>query len=188
MEFSDFVTALQNLIGDKLSQLTIDQYNQAVTSAFNDAWASEPVFDNSLVFTNTAWQYALPATLTTVGSVYIERSTSQFPEPISSDLWEVIDGNLQFNNRGRIVLDNTYPLWIKGRYKVKTTDTVTDPGLQEYIQALSGWFALRNLAYARAFSFLVNDTTMQDIANIKNQVMQEVMTWRSQLVNEFQDL
>lgn len=186
MDFDDFLTALTNLIGDKLSQLTADQYEQALTSAFNDQWATEPVFDNSLVFTSSAWQYALPATITAVSGVYIERDTSQFPEEISTELWEVVDGKLQFNNKARWTLTDTYPLWLRGRYKVGVNDTITDAGLQEYIQALSGWYALRNLSYARAFSFLVNDTTMADIASIKNQVLQEVLMWRQQLGTEFQ--
>jgi hypothetical protein len=93
----------------------------------------------------------------------------------------VINGNLQFNNMAHWTIPDTYPLWLKGYYKIKTTDTVTDEALQNYILALAGWFSLRNLTYTKLNSFLRNDTTIQELLASRKEMYGDVMEFRRQL-------
>lgn len=182
MVFTDFQNELNLLLGDTSNfALSSDQKSQNLTQAFNDQWAVTPVWDNSLTFSINSYQYPLPADITTVSDVYLERDVSQFPEFIGRDLWEVIAGNLQFNNMAHWTIPDTYPLWLKGYYKVKTTDTINDVGLQNYILALAGWLCLRNMTYIKINSFLRNDTTIAELLNTRKEMFADVMEWRRQI-------
>jgi hypothetical protein len=187
MELSDFLTNLNNMLGDSNNfALTTDQKTQNLTSAFNDNYAVTPVWDNSLTFSISTYQYELPSTINVVQDVYLERDVSQFPEAISRELWEVVAGNLQFNNVAHWTIPDTYPLWLKGYYKVTIDDEIDDVRLQEYILSLAGWFCLRNLQYTKLNSFLRNDTTIQDLMQSRQAMWQDVINFRQQLVqNDF---
>ena len=182
MNFTAFLTELNNILGDQNNfALSSDQKSQNLTQAFNDNYAVTPVWDNSLTFSISTYQYALPATITNVADVYLERDVSQFPEAIGRDLWEVIAGKLQFNNVAHWTIPDTYPLWLKGYYKIKTTDAVSDVNLQNYILALAGWYSLRNLTYVKINSFLRNDTTIGELLNTRREMFADVMEFRRQL-------
>lgn len=182
MVFNDFFNDLNNILGDTNNfALSITQKTQNLTQAFNDKYAVTPVWDNSLTFSINTYQYALPADITTVSDVYLERDVSQFPEYIGRDLWEVINGNLQFNNIAHWTIPDQYPIWLKGYYKVQTTDTINDVGLQNYILSLAGWYCLRNLTYTKLGSFLRNDTTIAELLNSRKEMFSDVMEFRRQL-------
>lgn len=186
MPFQDFINQLNLMLGDSSNfALTSDQKNQAMTQAFNDKWAVTPVWDNSLTFSISQYKYPLPATVTTVSDVYLERDVSQFPEWIGRDLWEVINGNLQFNNVAHWTIPDTYPLWLKGYYKIQTTDTVNDTSLQNYILAVAGWICLRNLTYTKINSFLRNDTTVSELLATRKEMLNDIMLWRQQIGTDF---
>jgi hypothetical protein len=182
MQQQDFINSLNRLLNDSNNfALTLDQKTSIVQEAMADNYAVTPVWDNSLTFSISSYQYALPATITAVSDVYLERDVSQFPEAIGRELWEVIAGNLQFNNIAHWTIPDTYPLWLKGFYKVKSTDTVTDVNLQNYIISLSGWIALRDLMFTKIGSFLRNDTTVAELLNTRKEAMGDVMEYRRQL-------
>ena len=182
MQQTDFVNALNRLLNDSNNfALSSDQKTQIVQEAMNDNYAVTPVWDNTLTFSISSYQYALPSDITVVSDVYLERDVSQFPEAIGRDLWEVVNGNLQFNNIAHWTIPDTYPLWLKGFYKVKSTDTINDVNLQNYIVALSGWIALRDLMYTKIGSFLKNDTTIAELINTRREALADVMEYRHQL-------
>lgn len=161
--------------------LSVDQKAQNLTNAYNDQYAVTPVWDNSITFSINEYQYALPADITSVSDIYLERDVSQFPEFIGRDLWEVIAGNIQFNNMAHWTIPDTYPLWLKGYYKVQTTDEITDEALQNYILSLAGWFCLRNLTYTKLNSFLRNDTTIQELLASRKEMWSDVLEFRRQI-------
>lgn len=182
MELSDFLTDLNLMLNDESNfALTADQKNANITKAFNDQYAVIPVWDNTLTFSINEYQYAVPAGITSVSDIYLERDVSQFPEFIGRDLWEVIAGNIQFNNMAHWTIPDTYPLWLKGYYKVKATDTITDVNLQNYIVSLAGWYCLRGLTYTKLGSFLRNDTTIQELLASRKEMFSDVMEFRRQL-------
>lgn len=182
MQLTDFENELNRNLNDSANfTFTSDQKADALTRAFNDSYAVLPVWDNSLTFSISVYQYTLPATITTVSDVYLERDVSQFPEAISRELWEVINGKLQFNNIAHWTVPDTYPLWLKGYYKVKTTDTINDVNLQQYILALAGWNLLKTLTFTKLGSFLRNDTTVAELLNSRREMLNDVMQWRQQI-------
>lgn len=182
MQQQDFINALNRLLNDSNNfALTSDQKTQIVQQAMADNYAVTPVWDNTITFSISQYQYAMPSDITVVSDIYLERDTSQFPEPIGRDLWEVIAGNIQFNNIAHWTIPDTYPLWLNGFYKIKNTDTVTDVNLQNYIVSLSGWIALRDLMYTKIGSFLRNDTTIAELINTRREAMADVMEFRRQL-------
>lgn len=179
---TDLNTLISNTTG---FTFTSDETLQICTSAFNDKWAVQPVWDTSLTFTQSTYQYPLPADITTVSAVYVERSTANLPEEISAELWEVINGNLQFNDAAAQMIPSNYQLFLRGKYKIQTTDTVNDVGLQEYLRALAGYYALRNLLFKKTMQFLRNDTSVAEIVATRRELYQDVVRWRQQIGNEF---
>lgn len=182
MQTQNFLDELNRNIGD-LNNFTFtnDQKTDALTRAVNDNYAVLAVWDNSLTFSIETYQYVLPADITTVSDVYLERDVSQFPEAISRELWEVIAGNLQFNNVAHWSIPDTYPLWLKGYYKVKTSDVIDDVNLQQYILSLAGWNLLKTLTYTKLGSFLRNDTQISELLNSRKEMLNDVMLWRQQI-------
>lgn len=188
MTLSSLQTDLNTLISNTTGfTFTSDETLQICTSAFNDKWAVSPVWDSSLTFIYSTYQYPLPATVTTVSGVYIERSTSNLPEPISAELWEVVNGILQFNNSAAQSIPSNYQLFLRGKYKIQTTDTVIDVGLQEYLRSLAGYYALRNLLFKKTMQFLRNDTSVAEIVATRRELYQDVARWRQQIASEFVD-
>lgn len=182
MVFSDFLTELNLMLGDTNNfALSNDQKTQNITNAFNDNYAVTQVWDNSITFSINTYQYAIPSDITAISDIYLERDVSQFPEAISRELWEVVQGNIQFNNMAHWTIPDTYPLWLKGFYKIKTTDTVTDTALQNYILSLAGWYCLRNLTYTKLNSFLRNDTSIAELLNTRKEMYGDVLEFRRQL-------
>lgn len=186
MNFSQSKTQLNVLLSNTSGFVFNDQeITQQLTDAWNDKWAVQPVWDTSLTFIASTYQYPLPATVTSVSAVYIERSTSNLPEEISAELWEVINGNLQFNDRAYQNIPSSYQLFIRGKYKVTVNDTVNDVGLQEYIVALAGYNALRYLLFKKTNQFLRNDTSVSEIIATRRELFNDVVQWRHQIGSEF---
>lgn len=190
MTFSQSLTQLNILLSNTAGfTFNSDETNQLLTDAWNDKYAVNPlVWDTSLTFSVTpspTYQYAIPATLTTVSGIYIERSTSDLPERIDDSLWEVVGSNIQFNDKALQVIPDTYTLFLKGRYKVTTADTITDIGLQQYIVDLAAYNALRYLLLKKTMQFLRNDTSVSEIIATRRELYTDVVRWRQQLNSEF---
>ena len=187
MVFADFITQLNTLISNTSGfTFNTDEVTQIVTSAFHDKYAVNPIiWDTSLTFSVSTYQYAIPSTLTTVSGVYITRSSTNFPERIDDSLWSVVGSNIQFNDKAAQTIPDGYTLYLKGRYKVDTTDTITDDGLQEYILSLAGYTALRNLLYKKTMLFVKNDTSVAEIVATRRELYADMIHWRQQLTQEF---
>jgi hypothetical protein len=185
MTFADSQTELTNLLTDTLQQVSADRITQALTKAWNDGYVVLPVYDNSLTYTQSSWQYTLPATISTVDSIYIQRDTSDFPESISADFWEVVNGKLQFLDRTRMSMYDTYPLYIRGKYKLTVDDTIPDTShgvvLQSYVVDLAGVNVLKQLSYTKAVAFLNNDTSMSELIALRGSLEQNLAGYRAQL-------
>lgn len=163
-----------------------DELTQALQTAWNDTYVCNVVWDSSLSFVLGTYQYPLPATLTTVRGLYFKRTTSDSPEPISSDLYEVVAGNLQFNNQSRRWLGSTYTLYIKGLYKLTTSDNLTSDNLVNYVINLAAEILLNNLVLKRTFVFLRNDTSLSDIVRALQTVQGQVLRYKQAILREFE--
>lgn len=187
MDFNAGLVELNTLLGDGDNfTFTVDQKTQALKSAWNDSDVVTPVWDGSLVFSVSQYQYPIPGIVTAVKDIYLERYIGAFPEPIGTELWEVVGSNIQFLHNAHLVIPDSYQLWIKGAYKLTTDDSLPSVALQNYVISKAAYLALRQLSYQKVLRFLRNDTTMGDIVNQRNQMQQDMQMWHMQLQREFQ--
>jgi hypothetical protein len=187
MEFSDFLNALNLMLGDTNNfALSVDEKTANLEAAYNDQYAITEVWDSSsVVFSVSSYQYPVPTTMTVVWEIYLERDSDLNPEPIATELWEQIAGQIQFTPRSQWRIPDQSQLFIKGGYKVTINDTVSDVGLQNYILAVACWNCLRNLAFTKLLSFLRNDSTIPDILNLKKDARADMQEYRNQLQTRF---
>lgn len=186
MQFADFLNQLNLMLGDVNNfALTIDEKTQNLTNALKDQYVVKQVWDNSLVFSISQYQYPIPATVSVVDDIYLERTSDQFPDPIDANLWEQIAGNIQFKTAAQWKIPDQYPIWMRGKYKFTVSDTINDEALQNYILALAGWISLRNLAYTKLLSFVRNNSTINDMLNMRKEMKNDVMEYRAQLATSF---
>lgn len=187
MTFADSLTQLNILLSNTAGfTFNTDETNQILTDAWNDKYAVNPlVWDESLTFSVSNFTYAIPATLTTVSEIYITRSDTDFPTQVDRKLWRVVGSNIKFFDGALNVIPDGYTLRLKGRYKVTTSDTVTDTGLEQYIVSLAGYNALRYLLLKRTMQFLKNDTSVAEIVATRRELYADVVRWRQQIQSEF---
>lgn len=163
---------------------TSEEKDSILTEATNDPYAVSIVWDESLTFTEGTWQYAVPATITNVRDIYVKASSNDDPEPIALK-WEVVDGNIQFKGRSRII-PNGYTLYLKGNYKYTTSDTVSEVRVQEYILNLAQLLALNKLGIKKVLKFLKNDTSVSEIISLQRELERKVSQHRNSIQKEFQ--
>lgn len=189
MDFSDSLAALNIQLGDTGDiTFTSDEKERALTKAWNDAYVTITVWDSSLTFATGTYQYALPDTLTTVKDIYISvsNSTTDAPEPISSDLWEVVEGNIQFSPKASFI-STGYVLYLKGNYKLDPeVDTLDSVNLQEYVLANAGYQTLLLLSYKKVNLFLKNDTTVSELIALKREFQRDMKEYRTLLAKEYE--
>lgn len=191
MDINAALTELDTILGDASNTtFSVTEKTRAMTKAFNDPYVVTTVWDDSsLVYTQGVYQYALPETLTTLQDIYISPngSTQPTPEPISSDLWELVAGNIQFNQRADYTIPSGYQLYLKGHYKLDpTSDTLDTVNIQEYVLSLAGFNTLTLLAHKKANLFIKNDTTMSELIGLRRELLADVKDARTRLQKDYE--
>ncbi len=189
MDLTSALTTLNTILGDTGDvTFTSTEKTRALTKAWNDSYVFADMWDTSLVYTQGVYKYAAPATLTALRDIYISPSgsTQPFPEPISSDLWELLAGNIQFSQRADRTIPNGYTLYLKGKYKLTTTDTIDDSMMQEYVLSLAGYNTLAMLGQKKANLFVKNDTTMGELIVLRRELLTEVKEMRARLPKAYE--
>jgi hypothetical protein len=189
MDTTAALVTLDTILGDS-GDITFSpaEKNRALTKAWNDSYVVTDGWDTSLTYTQGIYQYPLPASMTSLMDIYISPSgaTQPFPEPIDGDMWELVSGKIQFNQRADNTIPNGYTLYLKGRYKLQTTDTIDDPTMQEYVLALAGFNTLTMLGYKKANLFVKNDTTMAELIGLRRELLAEVNEYRLRLPKQYE--
>jgi len=167
---------------------TSDEKTEALNEAFNDALVVTEVWDSSLTFDTSTYQYALPATVDRLMDIYIKPSnaTDTDPEKISSDLWEVVAGNIQFKNAANDFIPDGYTLYLKGKNKYTTSDSIVETNLQEYVLNLAQLNCLNMLGIKKDLSFLKNDTSISEIIAVKRELERKVAQYRQRLPRAYE--
>jgi len=165
---------------------TDDEITQALEQAWGDTYVIKQVWDESLSYVPGTWKYAIPATVNVVKGLYFKRSLSDNPEPLSSDLYEVVDGKIQFTNNVNRWLSDTYTIYIKGSYKITLTDVLPSTNLVNYVLNLAAEVLLTRLLLKRTFVFLTNDTSVQEISAALQQIQGQVLRYKQALLREFE--
>jgi hypothetical protein len=184
MDFNTGLSTLDTILGDSNdTTFSVAEKTRALTKAWHDPYVFSQGWDTSLTYKQGTYQYAVPAALTTLSDIYISPSgsTQPFPEPVSSDLYEVVNGNIQFRQRADWTIPDGYTLYIKGRHKIDVTDTIDDVMMQEYVLALAGYNTLSLLSHKKANLFVKNDTTMGELIGLRRELITEVKELRAQL-------
>lgn len=184
LTYAAAATELNTILGDSGDvTFTTGEKTRALTKAWNDSFVVNEVFDSSLTYAVGTYLYALPATLTTVKDIYISPtgSSQPFPEPIDNDLWELIDDSINFTWQADGIIPHGYTLYIKGNYKLLTTDDITNVNMQEYVLAVAGVETLKLLAHKKANLFTKNDVSMSELIGLKRELQQDVADLRRKL-------
>lgn len=187
MDFDTALTELDTILGDA-NDITFSpaEKTRALTKAWNDSFVVQQGWDDSLTYTQGTYQYDSP--FDAVEDIYLSPAgLSTIPgEPISNDLWELIGGVIQFNRRA----DNTIPtgstIFVKGRAKLTTDDTLDAVNLQEYVLALAGYNTLSLLSHKKANLFVKNDITMGELLSLRQQLMTDIKEARARLPKAYE--
>jgi hypothetical protein len=189
MDFEDILEELNTQLGDTDDfTFTPEEKTRALTEAFNDSSVVKVIWSSATTFDASTYQYAIPGTMDTVKDIYIStsNSTSDEPEKISANLWEVVGANIQFRNGANSTIPQGYTLYIKGNYKYTISDTVAETKLQEYILSLAQLRCLKSLGNKKLNRFLKNDTSIAEIVTWKRELQQEVSEYRRSLPRDYE--
>lgn len=190
MTFDETKDELNVTLGDSEDvTFTPEEKIRALTKAWNDTYVVKVVWDSTLTFDSSIYQYTIPTSMNTVKGVYISasNSSSDNPEPIDASLWSVIDGSIHFTPTAGRTIPTGYTLYIKGGKKLDpATDTLDTVGLQEYVIALAGYNTLGMLGFKKANLFLKNDTTVGELITLKRDLKDDVREARAKLLREYE--
>lgn len=189
MDFDALKTELNIRLGDTDNfTFTSEEKTSALTEAINDENVVKTVWDTSLTFDTSTYQYARPATLTTVDDISIKTSTSNtdFPASIASSMWSMVGSNIQFQTIASGTIPDGYTLYLRGKYKYTVSDTITEKNLQEFVLNAAQLNCLKMLGVKKALKFLKNDTTMAEIVAMKRELEREVAKYKARLPRAFE--
>jgi len=183
MDYDTALTTLDIRLGDSDNfSFTPEEKQQAMTEAFNDGYVRKQVWDDSLTFAASTYQYPLPASITVIQDIYASpNDVSDEPESISSDLWEVVARNIQFKNNADWVLTVGGVVYLKGYYKYTVADTITETNVQEYVLNLAQRHCIKMLGVKKSLRFLKNDTTLAEVIALKHELDEEIRKYRNTL-------
>lgn len=188
MDYDASYTELNIRLGDTSDvTFTPEEKASALHKAWNDSFVVKTVWDATTSWAATTFSYPVPNTMQAVKDIYTEQFTDQGPEPIASDLWEVIDGNIKFRTAANKIFTAGDTVYIKGTYKYAyATDSLPTTNLQEYVLASAGFNTLSLLGYKKANLFLKNDTTMSELVTLRREMDTERKELRGKLLREVQ--
>ena len=189
MTFEDTKDELNIVLGDTGDiTFTPEEKTRALTRAWNDQYVVNTVIDSTTTYSASTFVYALPIALTTIKDVLVKRTagSESYPEPIDSDLWEVVDGELRLSPKANQVLLDGTTLYLKGNYKLTVDGTIDSVNLQEYIISLAGVNTLTLLGFKKANLFLKNDTTMGELITLRRELQRDVTEGRQRLAKEYE--
>lgn len=184
MDFATAQTELNTILSDS-DDVTFEssEKERALTKAWNDSFVVNEVWDTSLTYSTGTYQYAVPAALDSIKDIYFSPlgDTQPYPDPIDASLWDEVNGNIQFNSKADRIIPSGYKLYLKGAYKLTTSDLISDPNMQEYVLSLAGVNALSSLGFKKVNRFLKNDTTLSEIIGLRRELQNDVIDLRRKL-------
>lgn len=184
LTYTDAQTTLNTILGDSTDiTFSSSEKQRALTKAWNDSYVCNEVFDTSLTYATGTYQYTRPATLSSIQDIYVSvtGTSSPFPDPIDNSLWEEVNGKIQFNWKADSIIPNGYILYIKGKYKLTTSDSIADANMQEYVLALAGVYTLNMLTHKKVNLFTKNKVTVSELIAVKRELERDVIELRRRI-------
>ena len=161
---------------------------QALTEAWNNAFVVSRVYDSSVTYTTGTFTYALPSTVSVVRDIYFQRTSTDNPELLAKDLYEVLNGNIIFNIKAERWMGDNYQLYIRGVYKKTTSDSLDTTHLINYVLNLAAENLLNRLLLKKTFVFLTNDTSVSEIVAAINVFQNNVLRAKQGIAREFESV
>lgn len=189
MTFNETKNELDILLGDSDDvTFTPEEKIRALTRAWNDQYVVKTIIDGTTTFSVSTFEYNIPTALTTVKEILVKASAGSevFPEPIDSDLWEVVNGKVRFFPQATRYIQDGTTLYMKGAVKLTVNDTLPSVALEEYVISLAGVNTLTALGYKKANLFLKNDTSMGELITLRRELQRDVTEGRQRLLKEYE--
>lgn len=184
MDFNAALDELNTTLGDSANiTFSADEKTRALTKAWNDPFVVTDGWDDSLTYTQGTYQYSSP--FDAVEDIFLTGGTAP-GDPISNDLWDLVVGNIQFNQRADNIIPTGSTLYVKGRSKFAITDTLDAVNLQEYVLALAGYNTLTLLSHKKANLFVKNDVTMSELLALRRELLTDVKEARARLPKHYE--
>jgi hypothetical protein len=190
LAFTDALTQLKLLTsqGNNFA-FTDDELTQALTEAWNDTNVGRKVTDSSVSFVMGTFTYSKPATLDTISAIWVQYATGEPKRKLDRHLYTFpTDGTFEFIDDSRRWLQDNLTLYLVGRHKLTTDDSLDTTALVNYVLNWAAFLLLNRLALKYAFSFLKNDTSMSDILNARNAFQSNALMYKQALQREFEGI
>lgn len=188
MDYDATYTELNTRIGDSGDvTFTPEEKASALHKAWNDSFVVKTVWDSTTTWAANTWSYVVPTALDTVKDIYTAYSSSYAPEPISADLYEVVDGRIRFRQEAGNIFSAGNTVYVKGNKKLDyATDTLPTTNLEEYVIASAGFNTLTLLGHKKANLFLKNDVSMSELVTLRRELDTERKELRGKLLREWE--
>jgi len=155
LAFADALTQLKLLTSQTTNfTFTDDELTQALTEAWQNTYVCKALLDSTTSFQAGTYSYAVPTALDVVTGIYYRPTSTEPLQLIDRRLYTIIDGTIIFVDDTARWLNDTYTLYIKGRHKLTTSDTLDTDNLVNYVVSLAAYLLLKRLSYKMTFQFL----------------------------------
>jgi hypothetical protein len=190
LSFSNALTELKTLTSQTNNfTFTDDELTQALTEAWNNTYVCNKVTDASLSFTSGTYQYTIPADMTVVTAIWVQFASDQPKSQLDRAMYHFPDNStIEFIGNVDSWLDTGLTLYLIGRYKLTTTDSLTTEALVNYVISLAAYYLLKRLALKAALQFLKNDTTIGEIIQLRNAYQSDMLMAKQSLQREFESV
>lgn len=187
LSFTNALTQLKTLTSQTGNfTFTDDELTQALEESWNDPFVIDRVYNATLSYSSGTFTYAIPTGVTTVRDIYFQRTSTDNPELLGRETYEVIDGNIIFNITGERWLGDNYQLFVRGTYKLTTSDSLDTTNLVTYVLNLAAEKLLSRLLLKKTFVFLTNDTSVAEISAALNIFQNNVLRAKQGIAREFE--
>lgn len=189
LDFADALTQLK-LITSQTGNFTFDddEITQALTEAWNDQYNVTQATDDTTSFVPGTFSYSVPTTISVVRGIFYNPTSTDPLTELGSRLYQINTGNIVFVDDIQCYLDDYYTLYVKGSYKLQTTDDLPSTNNINYVINLAAENLLNRLLLKKTFVFLTNDTSISDIVNTIKIYSNRVLTAKQGLLRQFESV
>jgi hypothetical protein len=156
---------------------TVEEKQSALRQAWDDPFNVSAVWDESLLYDQSTYQYTIPATVEFIKAIYYKTSSEPFPVRLSSGACEHVGSNIYFTPEARYTVPQGATLVIRGAKQLTTADTVAD-NKKEYVLKVARYNLLSMLGGKKVNKFLQNDTTTAEIMAMRQALEKEIAQMR----------
>lgn len=165
---------------------TDDELTQALTESWNDQYNVKQVTDSSVQFQAGTFSYTIPSDVTVVTGIFYNPTSTDPLTEIDPRLYQIDVGNIVFTGGVQGWLNDFYTLYMKGRYKLTTSDSLPTNNHVNYVINLAAENLLNRLLLKKTFVFLTNDTSVVEIVNALKLYSNRVLTAKQGLLRQFE--